>query len=161
MEQPYPRKSHRDIVLVAGSYYIIIANRTARLRNHGCTGTMCSLYIIAERKKRVGTYCNAGVFCNPRVFFFNRKRLRLHFEYFLPVPVSQKLVRFVPDINVYGIVALGAFNYVYKTEIQHFRALSQLPIIRLLTCKPRAMNPRLLSCSDPYCLTVFYITYTV
>ena len=65
------------------------------------------------------------------------------------------------DINVDGVVAVGATNAVNEREVHNLRVLTQPPDVGLVASQACAVDTALLSCADADSLSVFDIAHRV
>ena len=89
VKKAHAGKGHNHTVCIACAYDVVVADRTAGLGYDGSSAFMCTLDVVAERKKRVASDGYSRVFRNPFSLFFFRKNGRLRLKYFLPRAVGE------------------------------------------------------------------------
>ena len=114
---------------------------------------MSTLDIVAEREKRVRTKRGVGHRVKPLALLFLGEHLGLHLENLLPLALSKHVHIILADIQINRVVAVCAADIVHKLQIHNHRRLTQIPVVRLCSCKTRAVNTRLLSRADTDCLS--------
>ena len=62
VKKAHADKGHNDTVCVACAYDVIVAYRTAGFGNDGSSAFMRALDVVAERKKRIASDGDAGIF---------------------------------------------------------------------------------------------------
>ena len=65
------------------------------------------------------------------------------------------------DVNVDGVVAVGAADAVNEREVHHLRVLAQPPDVCLVACEACAVDAALLSGADADSLSVLHVAYRV
>ena len=93
----------------------------------------------------------------PRLLFFCGQRLGTGLKGVLPNVLADDVLVFVRDVYVNGVVAVGTGDGVNEIEPEHLRMLAQMPDVRFVARKARAVNTRLLPRAHTDGLTVFCI----
>ena len=62
VKKAHAGKGHNHTVCVACAYDVVVADRTAGFGNDGSSAFMCTLDVVAERKKRIASDGDAGIF---------------------------------------------------------------------------------------------------
>mgnify|MGYP001064455127 CR=1 FL=1 len=161
MEQAQAGECHCNTVLIAGLNNIIITDRAACLCNILNAAAMRTLNVIAEREECVTAESNVLQLCNPSLFLFASQRFRFFSEEVFPYAVSQYILIIIGDVNVDGVVAVGAAYSVNEREVHYFRVLAQPPYIGLVSCEACAVDTALLTCSDTDGLSVLNVAHRV
>ena len=112
MKKAHPGKGHNHTVCVACAYDVVVADRTAGFGYDGSSAFMRALDVVAERKKRIASDGDTGIFRNPYALFFFRKNGRFRFKYFLPRTVREYVGRFASDIYVDRVIAFSSLYVV-------------------------------------------------
>ena len=157
MEKTNAIKAHYHVVLVCGFNNLIVADASAWLCYNCNAALSCSFDIVSEREECVATDGNVCVLVEPCAFFFACENFRLNFENVLPFAFCKNVFVFFTDVNVNCVVTVCAFDSVNELQSKDFRALSEPPVVGLLTCEACTVNAALLAGTNTNCLTVFYV----
>ena len=118
---------------------------------------MCALNVVAEWEERVAAHGNALKRRKPSRFLLTGEHLRLLREKLLPNTVAQHVVMLLTDVHVNGVVAVRTADALLKRQIQHLFMLTQIPDVRLVARKTRAVDAALLAGADADGLSVLRI----
>ena len=157
MEQAHARERHGDTVFVAHADDMVVPDRAARFRDIGHAALARALNVIPEGEKRVAAERNArdrGKIC--LLFLFCEQR-GLRGKILLPHAVGKHIVTFVGDIDIDHIVPIRTPQRRQERQVQHLFMLAQMPDIRLVAGKPRAVDAGLLPRTDADRLPVLRI----
>ena len=154
MEETNAGEGHGDAVLVASHDDMVVANGTSGLGDELHTALVSSLHVVTEWEESVAAQGYARVLGNPLLFLFAREHFGLHLEELLPLALGQHVVVVVRDVDVDGVVAVGAADAVDEWQCHHFRMLAQPPDVGLVASQTSAVDAALLSGSDTDGLSV-------
>ena len=154
MEQANARKSHGDVVLVAGGDDMVVAHGTASLSHVGHTAAVGTLDVVAEGEEGVRAQRDAPVEGDPFLFLSTSEHFGFFGEVLLPLAVGQDVHVVVRDVQVDGVVAVGAADLLHPGEVHHLRVLAQPPDVGLVTGQAGAVDAALLPGANADGLTV-------
>lgn len=157
VEKTNAGEGHGNIVFVAGEDHIVIAHRTACLCDIFDATLVGALNIVAKGEECVRTEADIGVLTYPVFFLIHGERLRLAGEELLPYSVPQDIIVLLTDVDINGVVAVGATDIVHPREIEHLLVLAKPPCIGLITGQTSAMYAALLSGTDADGLAVLHV----
>ena len=118
---------------------------------------MCPLHIVAEGEEGVAAQADAAQLGYPLLFLFAGERLGLPGEELLPCSFAQHVVGLVANVEVDGVVAVGAADALFEWQCHHLRALAQPPDVGLLSGQSGAVDAALLTGTDADGLSVFHV----
>ena len=153
MEKSHARKAHKHIVFIAGFYYIVISNRSARLRNKAHAALMRSLDIVSEWEEGIASERDSAYTGEVRLLFFSRKWLWFLGEYSFPSAVGEQIFVLISEIDVDCIIPIRSCDIFLKRKVKNALRLAQMPEIRLASREPCAVNSGLLTRTHSYGLT--------
>ena len=136
---------------------MVVPDRAARLGDVLHAGFVRALHIVAEGEEGVRAAGDTALRGDPGFFLFCGDRLRLYPEYALPDTVREDIFVFIRQIDINGVIPVGAADAVDKLQAEHLRVLPQQPVVGLLSGKACAVNTALLSGADTDGLPVLYI----
>ena len=131
VEQTHTGEAHDHAVLVGSLDDVVIADGAAGLGNVLHAGLAGALHVVAEGEEGIGTHRNAGLGGQPGLLFLTGQRLGLLGEVQLPGALSQNILILVGDVDVDGVVTVGALDALHKGQCQHLGALTEVPVVRL------------------------------
>ena len=140
MEKTDMRHRHEHTVLVRRLNDIVIANRSAALGDVGNAALMCTFDVVTEGEESVRTECYARRRLEPLGFFVGQEYRRFLREDAFPFVRSEEIHALVGQVDVDGIVAVGAAHVALEGKGESLRALSQIPNIGLVSREARAMD---------------------
>ena len=140
---------------------MVVAHAAAGLCYVCHAALMRPLDIVAEGEESVRAERNARVLGNPFFLFLARKRFGAFGEELLPSTFCQNVFVVVGNIDVDGVVAIGAAYLLHPRQIHHLRVLAQPPDVGLVAGKARAVNAALLSRTDTDGLSVLGVAHGV
>ena len=123
VEQSYAGECHCDAVLVAGHDDVVVANAAAGLCDVLYATLVSPLHVVAEGKESVAAEAHLCVLCNPVALLFAAQRLGLLGEELLPFAFGKNVHIIVADIDVDGVVAVGATNAWDERQGHYLRML--------------------------------------
>ena len=148
MEQANARESHGDVVLVAGFDDMVVAHRSAGLGHEGHTALVGTFDVVAEGEESVRAERDAPIEGNPFLFLFTGEHFGLFGEELLPLAVGQDVHVVVRDVNVDGVVAVGAADLFHPRQVHHLGVLAEPPDVGLVACETGAVDAALLTGAD-------------
>ena len=161
MEQTDSGEAHHHSVLITRFDHMIVSNGAARLRYISDAASVGPFYIVSKREERIRAKRHIRVLRQPRALFFLREYLRTDLENILPLALGKHIHIILSNIQIDGVVPVGAFNMIHKPESEHLGRLPQEPVIRLAARQTRAVNAGLLPRADPDCLSALHIAYGI
>ena len=154
MEQSHLCEYHCHIILVAGFDYVIVTNRSARLRDIANTASSCALDVVAEREECVAAQRHACYLREISFLLLTCERLGAGLEILLPYVVAEYVLIVIGDIYVYYVISVGSTQRIEERQVKHLVMLTKMPYISLASGKSCAVNSRLLTCAYADSLTV-------
>ena len=124
---------------------MIVPNAAAGLGDIGGAGLAGPLHIVAEGEEGIGTHGHSGLGGDPGFLFLRRQHLGLDGEGLLPHAVGQNVLVLVGNIDIDGVVPVGAADALHKLEAQDLGMLAQVPVVGLIAGQTRAVDAALLA----------------
>ena len=127
---------------------------SSRIEPPGCAMNSTPLLrarsmFVAEREERVAADRNALERPEPRRLLLAGQRGRTLGEELLPCAVAQHVVALVADVDVDRVVAVRAADVRLERQVQHLLVLAEVPDVRLVARKARAVDAALLPAPMP------------
>ena len=110
VEQPYAGEGHCDAVLVARHDDVVVADAAAGLCDVLHTALVCALHVVAEGEESIAAQTDGRVLLNPGLLLLAAERLGFLGEELLPFSFGKDVHVVVADVDVDGVVAVGAAN---------------------------------------------------
>ena len=148
MEQSHACKCHCHAESVAGFNDIIVTNGAAGFCNIAYAALCRTFNIITEGEEGIGAKRNTldrGKIC---FLFFLCQRFRLFGEQCLPCAICQNVLIIIGNIDINGIISVGAAYGRQERQVEYLFMLSQMPDISFVACQSGAVNSGLLSCAN-------------
>ena len=145
MEQAHTGKRHGDIVFVRRLDDVVVTDRAAGFNNVGNAALSRALNIVAEGEERVGADGHAALARDPFLALLCAQRLGALLENALPRAVSKHIFALVGNVDVDGVVAVGAANAFDKWQGEYLRVAAEIPVVRLAAGETRAVDAALLA----------------
>ena len=101
---------------------------------------MCAFDVVTEGEESVRTECDARCRLEPLGFFIGQEYRRFLRKDAFPFVRSEEIHALVGQVDVDGIVAVGAAHIAFEGKGESLWALSQIPNIGLVSCEARAMD---------------------
>ena len=158
MEQTGAREDHEHTVLIASFDNVIVPDASTGLNHVVHTGLSRPFDVVAKGEEGIGADCKTGLRCNPGFLFFQSQGLGASLENALPDAVAKDIFILVGDVDIDGVVAIGAADPVNEVQAKHFRMLSQQPVVGFVACQSGAVDTALLTGTYADGLAVFHIT---
>ena len=124
VEQPHSGEGHGNTILVAGLDDVVVAYAAASLCHVLYAALVGTLDVVAKGEESIAAQANACVLGYPSGFLLACQRLRTLGEELLPSAVGQHVVVVVADIDIDGVVAVGAADARHEGQAHHFRVLA-------------------------------------
>ena len=132
-------------MLVGGGDDLVVPDGAAGLGDVLGTGFEGTLHVVAKGEEGVGAHGHAGHLGDPVLFLLLGEHVGLYLEGVLPHALGQHVVVLLGDVQVDGVVPVGAADAVHELEAQHLRVLAQPPDVRLVARQPGAVDAALLA----------------
>ena len=124
---------------------MIVADGAAGLRHVGNAAAVGALDVVAKGEEGVAAKRHAAHTGEIFLLFLRRQRLGAHGEEVLPDLVAQHVAAFlIGEVEVDGVVALGAGKGGTELQSQHLGMMPQLPEVGLVAGQTGAVYARLL-----------------
>ena len=94
-----------------------------------------TLDVIAEGEECIRAESYVIVLSKPSLLLFSCEYLRLNLEDVLPCTFSENVLVLVRNVYVDSVVSVGTADVVNELETKYLRALSEPPVISLVTCE--------------------------
>ena len=157
MEKTNSRKYHCHAVLVAGLDNVVVTDGAAGFGNVLHAASLGALDVVTEGEERVAAESYAAHGGEPCLLFLLGEGFGLLGEEEFPCAVAENIVVIVADVDVDGVVAVGAADVRLEGEIQNLLVLSEVPVVRLVAGESGAVDSRLLTRAHADCLTVLNV----
>ena len=145
MEEADMCDGNGDPVFVTGLDHIVIADGAAGLGNVGNAALVGALDVVPEGEEGIGTEGNSLGCLQPFLFFLAGEDGRLFREDPLPVICPEEIHALVGDVDINGVVPVRTAHILAEGQGKDLRALAEIPYIRLVSRKARAVDAGLLS----------------
>ena len=122
---------------------------------------MRALDVVAKGEERVGAKRHACLLGKPRALLVCREYLGLLGKDALPGAVGQDVVVLVRDVEVNGVVAVGAVDAVNKAQTKHLGVTTQPPGVGLAAGEARAVDAALLAGANANGLAFLHVAHGV
>ena len=116
VEQSHLRKCHCNTVFVAAVDYYIVPYGTAGLGDKGNAASVCALYVVVKREKRVRAERYIVKLCEPSLFFFLCEGFGASVKGVLPNIIADYVLIVVGDVYINGVISVGSADGLYKVE---------------------------------------------
>ena len=157
VEQAHAGEGHGDAVFVASLDDVVVAHAASGLRHILHAALVRALDVVAEGEEGVRAEGHAGVAGNPFLLFLACERFGAFGEELLPLAVGQHVHIVVADVDVDGVVAVGAADFLHERQRHHFRVLAEPPDVGLVAGQAGAVDAALLSRADADGLSVLHV----
>ena len=127
MEQPQAGEGHDHAVFVRRFDHMIVPDGAARLHDVGNAALSGPLHIVPEGEEGVGTHGDAGLGGDPGFLFLSCQGLGLYLEGLLPYALLEDVLVFIGEVNIDGVVPVGAADLVHELQGQGLGMLAEIP----------------------------------
>ena len=145
VEEPHAGEAHGDAILVGRLDHVVVADGAAGLCDELDARLVGALDVVAKREERIRAHGHAGLRGNPLGLLLAGEDLGLLGEPLLPLAFGQHVVVLLGDVDVDGVVAVGAADALDELEAQHLRVLTQVPGVSLVASEAGAVHAALLT----------------
>lgn len=161
VEQADAGEGHSDAVFIASGNDMVVAHAASGLCHILHAALVSTFDVVAEGEESIAAECHFRVLCNPGFLLLDGEGLGAFGEELLPCAIGQHVVIVFRDIDVDGVVAVGAADTRYEGEVHHFGVLTQPPDVSFVAGQACAVNAALLSGADADGLSVLGVANAV
>ena len=161
MEKPRSGKCHGYPEPVGLGYHEVITHRAAGLGDISYAAFVSALYIVGKREESVASERDAGNAGKVFRLLVRGQSVGTCLEDPLPCAVRKNVVAVLGYIHVDGVISVRSADTVHKLKRKHLRVSPEMPYIRLVAGKARAVYPRLLAGAYAYGLSALGIAYGI
>ena len=137
---------------------MVISHRSTRLGYILHATLVSTLNVVTKWEECIRSKCYICILVKPSSLLLCCKYVRLYLEELLPLALSENVHVVVADVEVDGVVAVSAADTVNELKSHYLGGLSEIPVVSLGSCKPRAVDTRLLPCAATGRLTAACIS---